>query len=390
MIFLLLLVGVFPASAVEATVEVGWAGRAVVSAVNPVWLTVSNPGALPFSGEIRISAKIGSPWRGEARYTAGIPLFLAPFGRAKLLIPWPVALGTAALAVEIRAGERGVFAREVPVWLETERLRGALGPPGDPAEVSLSPHDIPPDPLFLWPFSQLRINLVLPGEALSVVRAWAMFLGGISEVSPPFGVLLASLPLRQRVQGLRPSPPLWAALVPGLVLYLFALGPLLARFSRGNIGLFLAFSAVFLGFSLIYGVWQEEPRAIHSVLVRVSCPGFTMFNLDLWGGVAWRKERWALPGFWVELLPERGWEGLDLLWVHSAEGWRTEAWLSPGRPRLFLRLAEEALPFPALAEAAPPAWLQQTLRLPWEKARIKTALVREKESQTEVFQVWVP
>ena len=86
MIFLL---WAFCAFALETKVEVGWGGQAVVSAVNPLWLSISNPSPSPFSGEVRISGKIGSPWRGEAFYALRLPVFLAPTGAPNSSFPGP-------------------------------------------------------------------------------------------------------------------------------------------------------------------------------------------------------------------------------------------------------------------------------------------------------------
>ncbi len=388
MIFLLLFA--LPALALEVGVEVGWAGRAVVSAVNPLWLSLENPDPQPFSGGIRVSAGIGSPWRGEARYTAELPVFLAPFGRTRLVLPWPVPLGMTSLRVEVFAEGGMVFARDFSLNLSAERLRAGLGPPSQPVDVFLSPSDFPTDPLLLWPFSVLFLGVSLSERASAVVRAWAAFLGGTSELSIPCSVSFASEAFFSHLRGQRPSPPLWPALVPGLLLYLLGLGPVLSRFARGNIRVLLGFLTVFLVFSLFYGVFRETVAHISSALVRVECRSVDRFCLELCGAVSWREKAWGLPGFWVEVLPARGWEGLDVRWVYAPEGWRTEVRLTPGRPRLFLRLAEKPGPELAAEPSPPPNWLTQVLRLPWEEARVQRALLSQSGCQKEVWRVFLP
>lgn len=379
--------------AVEVAVEVGWAGRVVVSVVNPLWLTVSNPDPSPFSGEIQVAGRIGSPWRGEAGYTARIPLVLAPFGRTRFLIPWPVELGTTSVRVSVLHGEKEVFRQEVPLSLVVSRLHGAIGPPGGPAELLLSPADLPENPFLLWPFFRIDQSFGLSERGQAVIGAWASFLGGEGPRPPPCRVGLRPEPWRGKLHGTRPSPPLWAALLPGLALYLLALGPVLSAFSRGRPASLALVATVFLGFSLFYGVWRETvPRlsAYKIYKIEVRCASLTGFYLDLWGGVAWRAERVGLSGFWVEVLPERGWDGLDLAWVYGPEGWRTEAVFTPGRPRLFLRIAEDQASLMPSETTAPPSWLVSTLDLPWETARVERARLLAGSHQVSLFRVFLP
>ena len=174
MIFLL---WAFCAFALETKVEVGWGGQAVVSAVNPLWLSVSNTSPSPFSGEVRISGKIGSPWRGEAFYALRLPVFLAPYGRAQFLVPWPVELGMTSVSVAVFSTGEEVSSREVALFLTSGRLHGAIGPPFRPAEIFLSPAEIPEDPLLLWPFSRLDFSR-FPQDIPDAIKAWSVFLGG--------------------------------------------------------------------------------------------------------------------------------------------------------------------------------------------------------------------
>lgn len=385
--FLLVAMG---GAGVEVRVEVGWAGRAVVSVVNPVWVSLSNPDPSLFSGELRLSGKIGSPWRGEAQRTLLFPVLLAPGGHTRLVLPWPVELGSTTLKVEVCSGERVVFSKEIQLYLELGRLTGAVGPPMGPVEILLSPADLPLDPLLLWPFSQLELALEISDQARAVLQAWSMFLGGKSSVPSPWGVLLQGESFRQALQAYRPSPPLWSALVPGLFVYLVILGFVLSRYSRGDVRVLLVFIGVSLSFALIYGLSRDESSGSCYIKADMVSQGFTEFCLELWGGLSWREEMQELPGFWVELLPERGWEGLDLHWVYSQDGWETKVTLAPGRPRLFFRLAQGVIPARDGETVSPPNWLVSALRLPWEKAHVTRATFVRGGSKTEFFQILLP
>lgn len=384
MIFLL---WAFCAFALETRVEVGWGGQAVVSAVNPLWLSVFNPNPSAFSGEVRISGKIGSPWRGEAFYNLRFPVFLAPYARARFVLPWPVELGMTSLSVSVFSEGKGISSRTVELSPTPSRLHGAIGPPFGSGEILLSPGEIPEEPLLLWPFSRLDF-LLFPHDISDTIKAWSVFLGGESPWEPPFRLEMRAELLRQNLQNLRPSPPLWGALIPGIFLYLSGLGSLLASFSRGRAGYLLIFVAVFSFLALFYSVLRERQKTISSYLVAIQTQSIMRFCLELWCGVSWRGEGVELPGFWVEVLPERGWEGLDLEWAFGPDGWRTRFSLLPGRPRLFLRLAQ---PSPARgAKIAPPAWLLSALALPWEKASVEHAFLIEGPRKTEGFIILLP
>ena len=386
MIFLL---WAFCAFALETKVEVGWGGQAVVSAVNPLWLSVSNPNPSPFSGEVRISGKIGSPWRGEASYALRLPVFLAPYGRVQFLLPWPVELGMTSVSVAVFSEGKEVSSREVELFLTPGRLRGAIGPPFGAAEILLSAAEVPDDPLLLWPFSRLDFSR-FPQEVPDAIKAWSVFLGGESPWEPPFRLEIRAEPFRQSLQNLRSSPPLWPALIPGIFLYLFALGPLLGGSSRGRPGYLLVLVAVFSAFSLFYSVWREGRPEISSRVVSIQSASVRRFCLELWGGVSWRGEEAELSGFWVEALPERGWGGLDLQWEYGPEGWRTRFSLSPGRPRVLLRLAQPQILLTQEGKTAPPAWLISALALPWEKASVERGFLPDGPRKTEAFLVLLP
>lgn len=387
MILLALLLVGLPSSAVEVRVELGWGGQPVIAVVNPLWLTVSNPAAQPFSGEIKISGKVGSPWRGEALRTLRLPLFLAPFGRTVVALGWPVEPGMTALQVQVLSGGEVILAQDYSVKPGTTRLRGAIGPPGVSPDFVLSPSDLPQDPLLLWPFSELHFFFPLSSQAREVVLAWQAFLGGEVPGLRPGVISVQAEPIRQRLRTFRPSPPVWSVLVPGIILYLLALGPMLSRFSRGRAGLLPALTVVFLGLSVVYGVLREGQEGPNSVRVELFVGSVTRFRLELLGVVGWRGREWELSGWWHELLPSRGWTGFDLHWEYGPAGWTTRFSLTPGVPRVFLRLAEGP-PEGGGEPTSPPVWLQRALVLSWPEAQVQT-LPRE-SGEHEVFRVQLP
>lgn len=386
---MIVLLWAFCAFALETKVEVGWGRKVVVSAVNPLWLSVSNPNPSPFSGEVRISGKIGSPWRGEAFYALRLPVFLAPYGRAQFLVPWPVELGMASVSVAVFSAGEEVSSKEVELFLTPSRLHGAIGPPFESAEILLPPAEVPEDPLLLWPFSRLDFSR-FPQDIPDAIKAWSVFLGGESAWEPPFRLGMRAELFRQSLQNLRPSPPLWPALIPGIILYLFALGPVLGGFSRGRTGYFLIFVAVFSSFALFYSAFREGQLDVSLRLISVQSAIVRRFCLEVWGGVSWRGEEVELPGFWVEALPERGWEGLDLRWDYGPEGWKTNFSLLPGRPRVLLRLAPAQVPLAPRAKTAPPAWLISAFALPWEKASVERTVFHDGLRKTEGYIVLLP
>lgn len=372
MILLVLLLGVSGA-ALEVGLEVGWAGQPVAFVVNPLWLTLSNPSSRPFSGEVLISGKVGSPWRGEAERTAVIPMFLAPWGRTTLLLPWSLEPGMTALQVRVFSGGTEVFARDFPLgFLGGTRLSGGIGPAGVGPGIFIAPADLPSNPLLLWPFSELGISGTLAPQAAEVVRAWQAFLGGKTTPDHRGVASVQAEALRERLRGLQPLPPIWSVLVPGLLLYLVVLGPGLSRLARGRAGFLLATVTVFLCLSLFYSVLRENAIGPSFVKISVFSESVHGFHLELVGVISWRNGERALPGWWHELLPARSWTGLDLRWEYSPSGWATTLPLTPGVPRVFLRLVQRGeAPPPAGEVLSPPAWLTKTLELPWTEAQVR-------------------
>lgn len=368
-----------PSLAVEVGAELGWGGQPVLGAVNPLWLTVTNPAGKPFSGKLRILARVGSPWRGEAVRLAEIPLLLAPFGRAVLTLEWPVDPGMTSFSVQVLSEDQVVFSQDFPVRPATSRLRGAIGPPDPSADLVLSPSDLPANPLLLWPFSELKLSFFLPSRAQEVLRAWEVFLAR--------GLFVQAEPIRQRLRALRPAPPIWSALVPGMLLYLLALGLALSHFSRGRFRIFSIILAVFLGLSLFYGVMRESAESLASIKIEITSQRVGNFRLELLGLVSWRGQDWGLSGVWHELLPSRGWRGFDLRWEYGPTGWTTRFSLLPGVPRVFLRLVEDG--FEREGEPVLPAgWLREALSIPWEEAEVRELVPGPGEK--EVFWVRLP
>lgn len=344
----------------ELELELGWAGRPVLGAVNPLWVTLRNPGPTAVQGELRLALEFGSPWRGRGTYTALVPCAVGPGGRTRLLLPWPVPAGSFLLRAALRAGERELAEGELAFGAEPEPLRAGIGPPLEPLDLHLAPTELPADPLLLSPFAELRVFTPLGGREGDVVGAWRAFFGG--------GVRVEAEALRAHLAGLRPPAPAWALLLPGLFLYLLGAAWALPRLAQGRPVLPLALALGFLVLAGFYSVFREAAPHRGTIQIVVEQPSLTSFGLELLGVAPWRREELVLEGWWYELLPPRGWEGRDLLWRFTEAGWQTVLKLEPAVPRLLLRLRREASP-PGAAVARP-GWLAHALVLPWERARV--------------------
>lgn len=344
--------------ALEAEVELGWSGRPVLDAVNPLWLTLANPGPDLVSGELWVQGEIGSPWRGTATYTAVVPFSLGPFSRMRFLLPWPARVGSYFLHVSAHVGGAKVLEKRVE-FVPEGMLRAGIGPPKEPLDVVLN--ELPADPLLLSPFSEIHSFTSLRKDEEDVLWAWKVFLAG--EVRVEAEQALAGL------AEIRPPAPEWRALAPGLSLYLLGLGLVLPGLSRGRSGVFLVFLLAFLGFSLFYVVLRESLPQDYRAEISVFSPSFTSFCLESLGIVAWRKEMVRLPGFWVEALPPREWEGRDVVWRFVDGQWYTELYLSPSSPRLLWRIVRKEMVVEG-ERAAPPSWAVQGFILPWERATV--------------------
>ena len=387
MILLAFLLGVSGA-ALEVGLEVGWAGQPVLSVVNPLWLTLSNPSPQPFSGEVHIRGTAGSPWRGEAVRTAVIPVFLGAWGRTVWVLPWSIYQGMTTIQVRVFSRGTEVFAREFSLQVEALRLPGKIGPPGFWSGIVISPTDFPQDPLLLWPFAELEISGPLAPEGKEVIRAWQAFLGGRSALGPTGVASIQAEPFRQRLSLLRPVPPIWSILIPGLILYLVALGPGLGRMVRGRSGLLCAVVLAFLGLSLFYSLSRESAEQLSSIAIRISSRSVQRFYLEICGLISWRLGEIALPGWWHELLPHRGWRGLDLRWEYGPDGWTTVVPLQPGIPRVLLRVVPEEARVMRGEPVPPPPWLWETLDLPWGEALLRRLPTAPREA--EAFWIELP
>lgn len=358
---ILLLLWAFSGFCVEVELELGWAGRPVLGAVNPLWVTISNPAPSLVSGELRLFGRFGSPWRGEASYTLVLPFSVGPFAKTKMLLPWPVQVGSFFLVATAFSGDEKVGEKELRFSPESGPLRAGIGPPIEPLDFFFSPAELPSDPFLLSPFSELHLFSPFAVKE-DVIRAWRAFLS-------PEGIRVDAEAFRATLAKLRPPSPLWWALAPGLFLYLLGLSLALPRLSRGRAALFFSFVGFFLVLSTFYVVYREGIVEERAVLVGIEKPGFTWFRLEALGLVSWRREGRVVPGWWAEVLPAREWAGRDLVWRFSEGEWQTALHLEPGVPRILLRLSQEG--WKERGETiSPPAWLRQSFALSWEEAKV--------------------
>ncbi|MFN3347233.1 MAG: hypothetical protein ACK42E_05455, partial [Candidatus Bipolaricaulaceae bacterium] len=236
----------FAGFSLQIELVLGWAGRPVLEAVNPLWVTLTNPQPTPLVGELRLTMEFGSPWRGMGTYSATLPVAVAGLGKTRLLLPWPVQVGSSRLRAAVFAEGKNLGERELVFTPELEPLRAGLGPPAPSLDLFLSPAELPPDPLLLSPFSELRPLLPLSGWAEEVVRAWASFLSGEVRVDGEAW--------RSHLAGIRPPSPDWSLLFPGLFLYVLCLVVLLPGLAQGRPQLALALLLSFLALALFYSV----------------------------------------------------------------------------------------------------------------------------------------
>ncbi len=377
----MILVAIFWAFAgfsLEVELELGWAGRPVLGAVNPLWVTLSNPGPTLLSGELRLLGGFGSPWRGESTYTLVLPFSIGPFAKTKILLPWPVQVGSFSLKATAFSGTERLGEKELRFSPEPGPLRAGIGPPSEPVDVAFTPAELPSDPLLLSPFSELHALLPLNVKE-EVVRAWRAFLS-------KEGMRVEAEAFRGGLAKLRPPSPLWWALAPGLFLYLLGLSLALPRLSRNRPIPLLALLGLFLVLSGFYAVLGKDVVHERIVFVRIEKPGFTRFCMELLGIVSWRREGKVVRGWWVELLPPREWAGRDLVWRFVEGEWHTELRLEPGVPRLLLRLSQKEWEGPG-EPIAPPIWLRQSLALPWEEARVDRLFSEEPGAEASVVRL---
>lgn len=361
---LLLVLLVFPGFSLEIGLELGWAGRPVLDAVNPLWVTLSNPDPAVVRGELRMTMEFGSAWRGTGTYTAAVPFVVGGFSKARLLLPWPVRAGSFLVRAAAFAGKEKLGEGELRFTVELGPLRACIGPPPEPVDFLLSPAELPAEPLLLSPFSELHVSLPLRASEKDVVQAWQVFLSG--EV-----VGVEAEVLRDYLAGLRPASSRWIILLPGLFLYVLGLTLALPRLAQGRPKFPGVLLAIFLAFSLVYSVSRESASTKSCVLIKIERPGFTSFCLEVLGIAPWVSEEMVLDGWWVEFLPGREWQGRDLLWRFVGEAWQTAVRLEPGVPRLLFRITQEA---PLSGEViSPPPWLLRGLSLSWNQATVMRA-----------------
>ncbi|MCR4392556.1 MAG: hypothetical protein NUV94_07350 [Candidatus Acetothermia bacterium] len=351
---LLLAVAVAGSGQAQLTVsgELGWQGLAVPGAVNPLAATVTNGGGVPFAGELVVWQRIGSGWRGQAERELRVPVLLAPGGRARLRLPWPVEPGLRTVELRVEADGHTAARAEVPVRLAGERIAAAVGPPPTPAPpgplVVLNPDDLPDDPLFLTPFATVYLAPAasLAPKAGEALAAWAAFLGGriVGRDAPPTVHTLSPDDLSAILRGHRARRPPLAALALATVAYLVALGYALPALARGERAWPLAaVASVALGFALIYLNLVGMPETQISVQLSIQRSDIARFNMD-WLAVGDRRGGvWRGEGMWVEVLPGGGdWAGREVAWTWGPDGPQTTLSIAPGQVRFLWRLSPAA------------------------------------------------
>lgn len=326
--------------ALEATL--GWGGIPVLDRVNPLWITVANLRGELWTGELRVTGEVGTPWRGEARHSFSAPLAIPPGGQARFLLPWEIVRGTRELFLTAvsREGEE-VASLRLPVQAALTPLEGSVGPgPGIP----LYPEDLT-DPVLLHPFGRIAVapGIRLGEEEWGVLEDWARCLGGELVAEGRRNPSLGWLP-REALEGMLlqsrlPSPPL-GPLVGALVFYLVGAGFSLGGLSRGRwapLGLFFGLSAALALFCPVFYKPATGTISLNISLIWESgvrlCPEFLALASP-------EARPWQGEGWWWELLPTApgSWQGRDLHWSWGPQGPQTTLHLRPGEVRVLWRL----------------------------------------------------
>ena len=321
----------------EATL--GWGGVPVLERVNPLWVTVVNPGAGPLAGTLTVEAEIGSPWRGVARRALRVPVLLPPGGRGAFTFPWPLRRGTRELRLRLTTPAGTVGDAVLPISPAMEPLSGTVG--GEGPGYPLAPGDIT-DPLLLHPFGELRVEAPLGPDQEAALLAWAVYLGGRLTGLPapaawpwpePDGLSRAfvRLPL--------PRPPL-APLAISVAAYLLGIGFFLPPAARGRPRPALIATGVSLCLALFSQVFYKPLSGSISCIYEFSDSTASGFYLEF-SCLTGTGAEWEGEGWWVELLPltEAGWAGRDLRWEWGEGGVRTVVPVRPGEIRILWRLA---------------------------------------------------
>ena len=318
--------------------SLGWQGIPVMDAVNPLYISVSNPDPVPLRAELVVSQRTGSPWRGWARLSMALDVLLTPGGRASYLLPWPVGPGARTLSLALRRGGETIAAEEIALGRAAEGLHGYLGPPpAAPAypPVPISPLDLS-DPVLLSPFRALSYKRgSLPAAAREAVAAWEAYLSERGWAFPPRTALaeaLGEVPLAPRPLG---------AVAAGSALYLILLGFALGRCARtGDPRPYLALLVAALAAAGALSGFVIRGERVVEVRWELRDAAAPRFALVLAAVATQEVAGWSLPGVWFELLPdeEGGWAGKDVVVELGPGGGGTSFAVVPGDARIFWAL----------------------------------------------------
>ncbi|HPD06831.1 MAG TPA: hypothetical protein PLC08_03010 [Candidatus Bipolaricaulis sp.] len=320
--------------------ELGWQGQAVLGAVNPLTITVTNGTSSVLSATLRVEQRVGSGWRGEGMQRLRAPLLLAPGGRAQFAFPWPVEAGSAP-AVVVEADGTELARATLPLRLMAEKPIATVGsvaayPDGGPT-IALAPEDLPEDPFLFSPFSEVRLTrgAVVSAPVAEALAAWVAFGGGLvrNGETPTVIPSLSAMDLDDAVARHGPRPPPRGLLIGGTVLYLIALGLALPPLSRrGRPWGIAALISAALTFALFYPVFFGSPQTTTLILYSLSTRDVSRFSADTLVVVPVRGGIQEVSGWWVERVsPGSERSGMDIEWVWGAEGPRTLVAMNPGK-----------------------------------------------------------
>jgi len=323
------------AAPVTLGAQLGWQGRPVPGAINPLTITVENATGKVLSGTLTVRGEQAAAWRASPQHTLRCPVLLAPGARGRFLFPWPLELRGPRVVVELDAGPAGLFQTQVSAGGGLGKLVALVGAPlPDPLPVEplilLEPEDLPEEPALLTCFARVVVGpgVVLSPRAQAVLAAWGTYLGGQVEGLPvPLvwgGLSLAEAESFASLYGPRPAPR--GLLVAVALGYILGLGYALPAWARGARPWGLAFVlGSGLGFALFYIVSYGVPESTVSVQTIIEVSTVPQFSYALCAVLGGTGGEWVAAGLWWSKDP-----GKSLTWEWTPQGPATRVRLDPG------------------------------------------------------------